>query len=223
MSEVAVRLERLRASLRDACRAAGRPEDSVELLAVSKLQPLPLLREAHAAGVRAFGENYAQELRDKSAALADLPGIRWHAIGPLQTNKAKYVARSAHVFHALDRAEVAEELSRRRTGTPLEVYLEVNIGGEASKSGVAPADLPALAERERQLPGLTLVGLMAMPPLGPDAEDSRPHFRELAQLARAQGLKGLSMGTTHDYRVAIEEGATVVRVGTALFGERPGA
>jgi len=223
MSEVAVRLERLRASLRDACRAAGRPEDSVELLAVSKLQPLPLLREAHAAGVRAFGENYAQELRDKSAALADLPGIRWHAIGPLQTNKAKYVARSAHVFHALDRAEVAEELSRRRTGTPLEVYLEVNIGGEASKSGVAPADLPALAERVRQLPGLTLVGLMAMPPLGPDAEDSRPHFRELAQLARAQGLKGLSMGTTHDYRVAIEEGATVVRVGTALFGERPGA
>ena len=223
MSEVAVRLERLRASLRDACRAAGRPEDSVELLAVSKLQPLPLLREAHAAGVRAFGENYAQELRDKSAALADLPGIRWHAIGPLQTNKAKYVARSAHVFHALDRAEVAEELSRRRTGTPLEVYLEVNIGGEASKSGVAPADLPALAERVRQLPGLTLVGLMTMPPLGPDAEDSRPHFRELAQLARAQGLKGLSMGTTHDYRVAIEEGATVVRVGTALFGERPGA
>jgi pyridoxal phosphate enzyme (YggS family) len=221
MTEVAGRLERLRASLREACRAAGRPEDTVELLAVSKLQPLEALREAYAAGVRAFGENYAQELRDKSAALADLPGIRWHAIGPLQTNKAKYVARAAHVFHALDRADVAEELSRRRTGAPLEVYLEVNVGGEASKGGVAPAGVPALAERVRHLPGLQLVGLMAMPPLGPDAEESRPHFRKLAELARAEGLAGLSMGTTHDYRVAIEEGATVVRVGTALFGERP--
>ena len=221
MSEVARRLEELRAGLREACRAAGRREDSVELLAVSKLQPLEALREAYAAGVRAFGENYAQELRDKSAALADLPGIRWHAIGPLQTNKAKYVARSAHVFHALDRAEVAEELSRRRTGAPLEVYLEVNLGGEASKGGVRAAEVPALAERVRQLPGLRLVGLMAMPPLGPTAEGSRPHFRRLAELARAQGLTGLSMGTTHDYRVAIEEGATVVRVGTALFGERP--
>jgi pyridoxal phosphate enzyme (YggS family) len=221
MSEVAGRLERLRASLREASRAAGRPEDSVELLAVSKLQPLEALREAYAAGVRAFGENYAQELRDKSTALADLPGIRWHAIGPLQTNKAKYVARSAHVFHALDRADVAEELSRRRTGAPLEVYLEVNLGGEASKGGVLPAEVGALAERVRHLPGLQLVGLMAMPPLGPDAEESRPHFRKLAELARAEGLAGLSMGTTHDYRVAIEEGATVVRVGTALFGERP--
>jgi PLP dependent protein len=221
VSEVARRLERLQASLREACRAAGRPEGSVELLAVSKLQPLEALREAYAAGVRAFGENYAQELRDKSAALADLPGIRWHAIGPLQTNKAKYVARSAHVFHALDRADVAEELSRRRSGAPLEVYLEVNVGGEASKGGVAPAKVPALAERVRQLPGLQLVGLMAMPPLGPGAEESRPHFRKLAALARAEGLTGLSMGTTHDYRVAIEEGATVVRVGTALFGERP--
>lgn len=223
MSDVAASWRAVLDRVRAAAARAGRSEQSVEVIAVSKLQPPEAIRAAYAAGARAFGENYAQELRDKAAALSDLAGLRWHAIGPLQTNKAKYVARSAHVFHALDRAEVAEELSRRRTGTPLEVYLEVNIGGEASKSGVAPADLPALAERVRKLPGLTLVGLMAMPPLGPDAEDSRPHFRELAQLARAQGLKGLSMGTTHDYRVAIEEGATVVRVGTALFGERPGA
>jgi len=221
MNTLAGRLGALRASVDEACRAAGRPAGSVELLVVSKLQPLDAMREAYAAGVRAFGENYAQELRDKSAALSDLPGIRWHAIGPLQTNKAKYVARAAHVFHALDRAEVAEELSRRRTGAPLEIYLEVNLGGESSKGGVAPSEVAALAERVRALPGLQLVGLMAMPPLGPDPEESRPYFRMLAELARAQGLQGLSMGTTHDYRVAIAEGATVVRVGTALFGERP--
>src|SRR5262249_1952394 len=125
MSQLAQRLAALQSAVREACREAGRPEDSVELLAVSKLQPLAAVREAYAAGVRGFGENYAQELRDKSAALSDLPGIRWHAIGPLQTNKAKYVARAAHVFHALDRADVAEELSRRRTGAPLDVYLEV--------------------------------------------------------------------------------------------------
>jgi len=217
----AQRLAALQSAVREACREAGRPEDSVELLAVSKLQPLEAVREAYAAGVRAFGENYAQELRDKSAALSDLPGIRWHAIGPLQTNKAKYVARAAHVFHALDRADVAEELSRRRTGAPLDVYLEVNVGGEASKGGIPPSEVPALADRVRALPGLQLVGLMAMPPLGPGPEESRPYFRMLAELARAQGLRGLSMGTTPDYRVAIEEGATVVRVGTALFGERP--
>ena len=221
MSGLAERLEALQTAVRAACQRAGRPEDSVELLAVSKLQPLDAMREAHAAGVRAFGENYAQELRDKSAALSDLPGIRWHAIGPLQTNKAKYVARTAHVFHALDRAEVAEELSRRRTGTPLDVYLEVNVGGESTKGGVRPAELTSLVERVRTLPGLRLVGLMAMPPLGPAAEDGRPYFKMLAELARAQGLSGLSMGTTHDFGVAIEEGATVVRVGTALFGERP--
>lgn len=221
MSGLAQRLEAVREAVRAACRRAARPEDSVELLAVSKLQPLEALREAYAAGVRAFGENYAQELRDKSAALANLPGIRWHAIGPLQTNKAKYVARSAHVFHALNRTEVAEELSRRRTGEPLDVYLEVNVAGESSKGGVRPTELPALVQGVRTLPGLRLVGLMAMPPLGPDAEAGRPYFRMLARLAREQGLGGLSMGTTHDYAVAIEEGATVVRVGTALFGERP--
>jgi len=221
MKQLAQRLAALQSAVREACREAGRPEDSVELLAVSKLQPLEAVREAYAAGVRAFGENYAQELRDKSAALSDLPGIRWHAIGPLQTNKAKYVARAAHVFHALDRADVAEELSRRRTGAPLDVYLEVNVGGEASKGGIPPSEVSPLADRVRVLPGLQLVGLMSMPPLGPGPEESRPHFRMLAELARAQGLRGLSMGTTHDYRVAIEEGATVVRVGTALFGERP--
>jgi PLP dependent protein len=199
---------------------AGRPAESVEVVAVSKLQPAEAIRAAHAAGARAFGENYAQELRDKAAALADLQWLRWHAIGPLQTNKARYVARSAHVFHALDRFEVAEELSRRRTGTPLSVYVEVNVAGETSKSGVAPDALGALLRAVRPLPGLALLGLMTMPPLAP-AEEVRPFFRALAALAREHGLSGLSMGSTHDYEVAIEEGATIVRLGTAIFGERP--
>jgi len=192
----------------------------VELLVVSKLQPLDAMREAYAAGVRAFGENYAQELRDKAAALTDLSGLRWHAIGPLQTNKARYVARSAHVFHALDRLEVAEELSRRRTGIPLAVYVEVNVAGESSKSGVAPDALGKLIGAVHALPALELVGLMTMPPLGP-AEEVRPYFRALAALAREHRLSGLSMGSTQDFETAIEEGATVVRVGTAIFGERP--
>ncbi len=220
MTDVAASWRAVQDRVRAAAARAGRPEQSVEVVAVSKLQPPRAIRAAYAAGARAFGENYAQELRDKAEALSDLPGLRWHAIGPLQTNKARYVARSAHVFHALDRLEVAQELSRRRTGTPLTVYVEVNVAGEASKSGVSPAALGALLEAVRPLPGLALVGLMTMPPLGP-ADEVRPLFRALAALGREHRLSGLSMGSTHDFEVAIEEGATVVRVGTAIFGERP--
>lgn len=222
MSGIAGRWADLRSAIDRACQRAGRPAGSVLVLAVSKLQPMEAVREAYAAGLRDFGENYAQELRDKAAALAEgCPGIRWHAIGTLQTNKARYVARTAYAFHALDRTEVAEELSRRRTGEPLRVYLEVNLGGEESKSGLRPDGVGVLLARVRALPGLAVEGLMAMPPLGPDGEASRPHFRALRELARAHGLSGLSMGTTHDFAVAVEEGATVVRVGTALFGPRP--
>jgi pyridoxal phosphate enzyme (YggS family) len=193
----------------------------VELVAVSKLQPPELIRAAYAAGQRHFGENYAQELRDKAQALADLPGIRWHALGHLQVNKCKYVARSAHAFHALDRLEVAQELGRRRTGNSLACFLEVNLGDEASKEGIGTADLPTLLAATRAVPQLEVLGLMALPPLGPSAEDSRPHFRALRALAQAYGLPQLSMGTTHDFEVAIEEGATLVRVGEAIFGPRP--
>jgi len=220
MTDVATSWKAVLERVRAAESRAGRAPGSVEVVAVSKLQPPEAIRAAHAAGARAFGENYAQELRDKAAALADLPGLRWHAIGPLQTNKARYVARSAHVFHALDRIEVAQELSRRRTGTPLAVYVEVNVSGEATKTGVDPAALGALLQAVRPLPGLELVGLMTMPPLAP-AEEVRPLFRALAALGREHGLAGLSMGSTHDFEAAIEEGATVVRVGTAIFGERP--
>ena len=204
-----------------ACARAGRRPEEVELIAVSKLHPASRIREAYLAGQRAFGENYAQELRDKAEELADLPGIRWHAIGPLQTNKAKYVARSAHAFHALDRLEIARELSKRRTGAPLACYLEVHLGGEQSKSGVEPEQVPALVEQVRGLAGLELVGLMAMPPLDEPPERSRAHFRLLRELAGRVGLKGLSMGSTHDFEIAIEEGSTAVRIGTAIFGERP--
>lgn len=218
---VAERLAAVRERVTAACARAGRPVESVTLVAVSKLKPADLIREAYAAGQRDFGENYAQELRDKAAELADLEGLRWHAIGALQTNKVKYVARTAGAFHALDRLEVARELSKRREGAPpLPVYVEVNVGAEATKSGLAPDALGAFLEEVRALPGLQAVGLMALPPPTDDEARARADFQSLRELARVHGLPGLSMGTTHDFEWAIEEGATVVRVGTAIFGER---
>lgn len=215
------RLAAIHARISAACARAGRDPASVQLLAVSKRMPQAAIREAYALGLRHFGENYAQELRDKAEALSELRGLRWHAIGPLQTNKAKYVAKAAYAFHALDRLEIARELSRRRTFEPLRCFLEVNLGGEAQKGGVRPSEVPALAAQVRALDGLTLVGLMALPPLSEDPERTRPHFRALRALAQAEGLPELSMGTSSDFEIAIEEGATWVRVGTLLFGERP--
>jgi pyridoxal phosphate enzyme (YggS family) len=220
MSSVAERLAEVRARVAAACARAARPPESVTLLAVSKLKPAALIREAYAAGQRDFGENYAQELRDKAEELEELEGLRWHAIGPLQTNKVKYVARVAQAFHALDRLEVARELSHRREASPITCYVEVNVGAEASKSGLAPEALGPFLEAVRALPGLRVEGLMALPPPTEDEQVARAGFRMLRELARQHGLSGLSMGTTQDFELAIEEGATVVRVGTALFGER---
>ncbi|HZA50177.1 MAG TPA: YggS family pyridoxal phosphate-dependent enzyme [Myxococcaceae bacterium] len=221
MSGVAESLAAIRARIESACRRAGRSPSDVSLLAVSKLQPVALVREAYAAGQRDFGENYAQELRDKAAELSDLAEVRWHAIGPLQSNKAKYVAASAFAFHALDRLDVARELSRRRRGEPLRCFLEINLAGEETKGGVSAADAPKLADAVRTLPNLDLVGVMTLPPASTDAESSRPWFRMLRELAARVGVAELSMGTTFDYEIAVEEGATCVRVGTAIFGERP--
>ncbi|WNG49060.1 YggS family pyridoxal phosphate-dependent enzyme [Archangium minus] len=220
MSHIAERLAEIRARVEKACVRAGREPGSVTLVAVSKLKPAALIREAYAAGQRDFGENYAQELRDKATELADLEGLRWHAIGPLQTNKVKYVAKAALSFHALDRLEVAQELSRRRQDAPIPCYVEVNVGGEASKSGLAPEALGSFLESVRALPGLKVEGLMSLPPPTEDEQVARGYFRTLRELARQHGLTGLSMGTTHDFELAIEEGATLVRVGTAIFGER---
>lgn len=218
---LAQNLAQVEAQLAQACRRAGRARDQVTLVAVSKLHPPEAIRAGHALGLRHFGENYAQELRDKHQALSDLAGLRWHAIGPVQPKNAKYLARAAHCYHALERLDVAQELSRRRTGAPLDCLVQVNVAGEGSKAGLAPAAVPAFVDQVRALPNLRLIGLTAMPPLVDEAEANRPHFRAVAALAKALGLTALSMGTTSDYPVAIEEGATLVRVGTAIFGERP--
>ncbi len=221
LSEIAANLAVVRQRIEAACRRAGRSAAEVELIAVSKLQSAALIRKCHGAGQRAFGENYAQELRDKANQLADLPDLHWHAIGPLQINKARYLAKHAHAFHALERADVAQELSRRRTGPALRCYVEVNLAAETSKRGVAPSAIAGLLDSVRNLPGIEVVGLMCLPPLAAQADASRRYFRQLRELGSAHRLRELSMGTTSDFEVAIEEGATAIRVGTAIFGERP--
>jgi PLP dependent protein len=192
----------------------------VTLVAVSKTQPPEAVREAYAAGQRHFGENYAQEWRTKAEALADLGDLTWHFIGGLQTNKVKYLAGRVGYVHTLDRLELARELSRRSAaaGATVKVFLEVNVGGEVQKAGCAPADAPALAEAVRALPGVALVGLMCIPP--PD-DDPRPHFAALRALRDRLGLAELSMGMSADWPAAVAEGATFVRIGSALFGARP--
>ncbi len=207
---VAARLAALRARI-----PAG-----VTLVAVSKTHPAEAIREAYAAGQRDFGENYAQEWREKADALADLPDLRWHFVGGLQTNKVKYLAGRVHLVHAVDRVELARELSRRfgQKGAVARVLLEVNTGDEAAKSGCAPAEASRLCAAVRALPAIEVVGLMCIPPAG---EDPRPHFRLLREMRDRLGLAELSMGMSGDWSIAVEEGATMVRIGTAIFGARP--
>jgi hypothetical protein len=210
VSTIAERLAGVRAAL----------PPSVTLVAVSKTQPAQAIREAYAAGQRDFGENYAQEWREKAGALADLAELRWHFIGGLQTNKVKVLAGRVHAIHTLDREELAREISRRfgQKGAVARLFLEVNVGGEATKGGCAPAGVPRLAAAVRALPAVELVGLTCIPP---PEDDPRPHFRALRALAEGLGLRELSMGMSADWPIAVEEGATVVRIGTAIFGERP--
>ncbi|HTN53191.1 MAG TPA: YggS family pyridoxal phosphate-dependent enzyme [Anaeromyxobacter sp.] len=191
----------------------------VTLVAVSKAQPASAIREAYQAGQRDFGENYAQEWRQKADELADLGALRWHFIGGLQTNKVKLLAGRVAYVHTVDRAELARELSRRfaARAAVARVFLEVNVGGEASKEGCTPEAAAALAGEVAALPALELVGLTCIPP---PAEDPRPHFRALRALRDRLGLRELSMGMSADWRVAIEEGSTFVRIGTAIFGAR---
>ncbi len=192
----------------------------VTLVAVSKTQPPEAIREAYAAGQRHFGENYAQEWRQKADALSDLAGLTWHFIGGLQTNKVKYLAPRAAWIHTLDRDELARELGKRyaAAGVTARVLVEVNLGGEAQKSGCAPDRVDGLVALARDLPGLEVAGLMCIPPPG---DDPRPHFIRLRALRDRLGLRELSMGMSADWRIAVEEGATLIRIGTALFGERP--
>jgi PLP dependent protein len=228
MSDLAARLASVHQRIDAAARAAGRAPDTVALLAVSKTFPAADVRAAHAAGQRAFGENYVQESIDKIDALADLrAALEWHFIGPLQSNKTRPVAERFDWVHSVDRLKIAQRLAEQRPAhlPPLNVCVQVNISGEASKSGVAPAQLTEVAQAIAALPMLRLRGLMAIPePVG-DADAQRaPHraLRALFEQLRADGLAldTLSMGMSADLEAAIHEGATIVRVGTAIFGAR---
>jgi len=209
-----------------AAKAAGRPLDAVKLLAVSKTMPAQAVRDAHAAGQWAFGENYIQEGVDKIAALADLP-LEWHCIGPIQSNKTKLVAENFAWVHSIDRLKIAERLSAQRPAhlPPLQVCLQVNVDGGLNKSGVAPQELLALAQAVVKLPNLQLRGIMTIPEPAENEAAARAvhhHAKTLFDSLNAAGLKldTLSMGMTGDLEAAIAEGSTCVRVGTAIFGQR---
>ena len=229
MASIEAKLQQVRHRIADACARARRPVQSVTLLAVGKTFGADALRAAHAAGQRDFGENYVQEALAKLDALADLRStIEWHLIGPLQSNKTREVAGRFDWVHSIDRLKIAQRLSEQRPDDlpPLSVCLQVNVSGEASKSGVAPEDLPALAAAVSALPRLRLRGLMSIPEAveGFDAQRA-PHrrLRELLESLNRTGLAldTLSMGMSADLEAAIAEGATIVRVGTSIFGERP--
>jgi pyridoxal phosphate enzyme (YggS family) len=225
---IADKLSQVNARIASACAAAGRDVQSVTLLAVSKTFDAAAIAEAHAAGQRRFGENYVQEAVAKIDALADLrPRPEWHLIGPLQTNKTRLVAERFDWVQSVERLRIAERLSAQRPEAmaPLSVCLQVNISGEATKSGIAPAEVRAVASAVAALPRLRLRGLMAIPEVAGDfAAQRRPHraLRELLEALRGDGLAldTLSIGMSGDLEAAIAEGATMVRVGSAIFGER---
>lgn len=229
MSTILSNIQQVRARIALACDAAKRPVQSVTLLCVSKTFGGDAVRAAHAAGETCFGENYVQEGLAKIEALADLrSSLAWHLIGPLQSNKTRVVAEQFDWVHSLDRLKTAQRLSQQRPATapPLQVCLQVNISGEASKSGLAAGEVADVAQAVAQLPRLRLRGLMAIPePAGDLDAQRRPHraLRELLEQLNAGGLAldTLSMGMSDDLEAAILEGATIVRVGTAIFGARP--
>jgi hypothetical protein len=226
MTAILSNLQAVKRAVTEASIAAGRPRDAVHLLAVSKTFPAEAVREAYQAGQTAFGENYLQEALDKIGALRDLP-LEWHFIGPIQSNKTRAIAEHFDWVHGVDRLKVAERLSAQRPGSlsDLNICLQVNVSSEASKSGVAPQEVLQLASEVVRLPRLKLRGLMAIPAPVDDPLLQRAPFvqmRELLTTLNAQGMQmdTLSMGMSHDFAVAIQEGATIVRVGTAIFGAR---
>jgi PLP dependent protein len=229
---IADKLAQVHSRIASACAAAGRPVESVTLLAVSKTFGAERIAAAHGAGQHAFGENYVQEALDKIAALAALePRPEWHLIGPLQSNKTRAVAEAFDWVHTIDRVKVAERLSSQRPAdrAPLSVCVQVNVSGEASKSGLAPAEVAAVAHAVAALPRLRLRGLMAIPEPDGDLAAQRRPFRALRQLfdrlreEEGLALDTLSAGMSGDLEAAILEGATMVRVGSAIFGQRAAA
>ena len=226
MTTIASNMQAVRAAIAGAAIACGRAPQNIELLAVSKTFPAEAVREAYQAGQRRFGENYLQEGVDKIAALRDLQ-IEWHFIGPIQSNKTRPIAEHFDWVHGIERLKIAERLSEQRPSglPPLQVCLQVNVGGEASKSGVSPEQAEELARGIAALPRLRLRGLMAIPAPTDDVAEQRAAFAQLRALferLNQQGLQldTLSIGMSHDFPAAIAEGATVVRVGTAIFGNR---
>jgi pyridoxal phosphate enzyme (YggS family) len=215
---IAERLSELRERIAMAAQRAGRRADEITLVAVSKTKPAADILAAYEAGQRHFGESYVQEFEAKSIEIGELPGAVFHFIGRLQSNKTTPAAKLFQVIQTVDSIKIARRLNE--TGRPLEVFLEVKISLEETKGGVAEEDLPELKEFVESCGNLRLRGLMGMPPWSDDAEPSRPYFQRLRCLGERFGLKELSMGMSHDFEVAIEEGATMIRIGTALFGKR---
>ena len=227
MTTIGDNLQSQRARLWRACEQAGRPPDAVRLLAVSKTFGPDAVRDALAAGQLAFGENYVQEGVDKIAAVGAVPGIEWHCIGPLQSNKTRPVAEHFDWVQSVDRLKIAQRLSEQRPThlAPLQVCIQVNVDGGANKSGVTPAELPALASAVAALPRLKLRGLMAIPEPAPDAASARAVFAQVRVLFDALnthglGLDTLSMGMSDDLEPAVAAGSTMVRVGRGVFGAR---
>jgi pyridoxal phosphate enzyme (YggS family) len=218
------KLDQVESRIAAAAARAGRQRSDILLLAVTKKFPAAAIRDAYALGLRDFGENYVQEFESKRDELADCAGARYHFIGHLQSNKTKKAAEIFDCIHTVDAAKIARRLDGDALGrvpSPgIDVLIEVKLSSEPAKAGAAPEEVPALVEAIRGCPHLRLLGLMTMPPWSEDAEKSRPYFARLRELAGENGLQHLSIGMSHDLEVAIEEGATMVRVGTALFGPR---
>lgn len=223
MSTIAENISTLAERIHNAAQAAQRDPASIGLLAVSKTKPASDLREAYAAGLRDFGENYLQEALGKQTELSDLPLI-WHFIGPIQSNKTRAIAEHFDWVHSVDRLKIAQRLSEQRPAElpPLNICIQVNVSGEASKSGCTPQDLPALAQAISDLPHLRLRGLMAIPEPTEDSDEQNAAFAAVRSLQDQLNLPldTLSMGMSHDLEAAISQGATWVRIGTALFGAR---
>ena len=223
MSTIAGNIAQVEARIRAAAESVQRDVTSIHLLAVSKTKPAAALREAYAAGIRDFGENYLQEARAKQVELTDLP-LSWHFIGPIQSNKTREIAEHFAWVHSVDRLKIAQRLSEQRPADlpPLNICIQVNVSGEASKSGCTPEDLPALATAIQALPRLTLRGLMAIPEPTEVRAEQDAAFAKVRSLQQSlnMGLDTLSMGMSHDLESAIAQGATWVRIGTALFGAR---
>ena len=220
---LAERIDAVETRIQTAVARSGRRRDEVTLVAVTKKFPAHVIVEAYEQGLRVFGENYVQEFQQKVPELTALKEAEYHLIGHLQSNKARVAAELFHTVQTVDSAKLARRLNDARDDSvsPLEVMIEVKLSEEKSKAGADPLELPELIAEIRKQPRLNLTGLMTMPPWSDDPEQTRPYFQKLAELAAVNVLGKLSMGMSHDLEAAIEEGATIIRVGTALFGPRP--